>query len=215
LAANITTPDQITFDLNVRVKDISFVLERIHSLFGSNSRHLDFSQFVMYGHSLGGATAVATMASDRRIVGAINLDGSLWGQVVSHGVQCPVLFFAHQGKNLTTDPSWQKFWKNTVHTTKVELQLHNSTEGSLTDFPLLAETIGGGRIPDGLKELIGQLSGTMVDKILNGYMSHFFKFAFNQESNPVLGNSSVDSSHVTVLEEVVKGRCAAHSAGDL
>jgi dienelactone hydrolase len=215
LAANITTPDQITFDLDVRVKDISFVLDRIHSLFGSNSRHLDFSHFVMYGHSLGGATAVATMASDQRIVGAINLDGSLWGQVVSHGVQCPVLLFAHQGKNLTTDPSWQKFWRNTDHTTKVELQLHNSTEGSFTDFPLLAETIGGGRIPDGLQRLIGQLPGTTVDEILNDYMSHFFKFVLGQESMPVDGNTGANSPQVTVLKEVKKGRCAMHSAGDL
>ena len=111
LAANITTPDQITFDLKVRAKDISFVLDDIHSLFGSDSRRLDFRHFVMYGHSLGGATAVAAMSLDQRIVGATNVDGSLWGPVVSHGVQCPVLLFAHQDKNLTTDPSWQEFWK--------------------------------------------------------------------------------------------------------
>lgn len=215
LAANITTPDQIRFDLNVRVKDISFVLDRIHSLFGSNSRHLDFSHFVIYGHSLGGATAVATMSLDQRIVGAINLDGSLWGQVISQGVQCPALFFAHQGKNLTTDPSWQEFWKNTVHATKVELQLHNSTEGSFTDFPLLAETIGGGRIPDGLQELIGQIPGTTVDEVLNSHMGHFFKFALDKELMPALGNSSINSSLVTVLEEVTKGNCATHCARDL
>ena len=215
LAANITTPDQITFDLNVRVKDISFVLDRIHSLFGSNLKHLNFSHFVMYGHSLGGATAVSTMSLDHRIVGAVNLAGSLWGQVVSHGVQCPVLLFAYQGKNLTTDPSWQEFWRNTVHTTKVELQLHNSTEGSFTDFPLLAETIGGGHIPDGLEGLIGQLPGTTVDEVLDGYMNHFFKFVLGQAPTPVEGSSGMNSSLVTVLEEVIRGKCAMHSAGDL
>ena len=102
-----------------------------------------------------------------------------------------------------------------MHTTKVELQLHNSTEGSFTDFPLLAETIGGGRIPDGLQGLIGELPGTMVDEILDGYVSQFFKFALDQESMPVLGNSSMNSSQVTVLQQVVKGNCATHFARDL
>ena len=215
LAANITTPDQITFALNTRVRDISFVLDKVHSLFGSSSSHFDFSRFLLYGHSLGGATAVATMSLDQRVVGSINLDGSLWGQVVSHGVECPVLLFAHQGKSLTTDPSWQKFWRNTGHTTKVELQLHNSTEGSFTDFPLLAETLGGGRIPDGLQGLIGQLPGTMVDKILDGYMGHFFQYSLSQASMPVLRSDSTISPYVAVLEEVVNGRCTTPCAGDL
>ena len=215
LAANITTPDQITFALNTRVKDISFVLEKIHSLFGSSSSRLNFSHFLLYGHSLGGATAVTTMSSDWRVVGAINLDGSLWGQVISDGVQCPVLLFAHQGKSLTTDPSWKKMWLNTAHTTKVELQLYNSTEGSFTDFPLLAETIGGGRIPDGLQGLIGQLPGTTVNEILNGCMGRFFQFSLNYASMPVMANNGTISPHVAVLEEVVDGRCATHCAGDL
>ena len=215
LAANITMPDQIRFDLDVRVKDISFVLDQVHTLFGSSSRQLNFRHFLMYGHSLGGATAVTTMSLDQRIVGAVNLDGSLWGQVVSHGLQCPVLFFAHQGKNLTTDPSWQETWKNTLDTTKVELQLHHSTEGSFTDFPLLAETIANGRIPHGLQGLIGQVPGTTVDEILNGYMSQFFQFALNQASMPLPRKSSMNSSQVTVLEDVVKGNCAGYSARDL
>jgi dienelactone hydrolase len=214
-AANITTPDQITFDLNTRVEDVTFVVDKIHSLFGSSSSHLNFSHFLLYGHSLGGATAVATMSSDRRVVGAVNLDGSLWGQVVSHGVECPVLLFAHQGKSLATDPSWKKMWRNTAHTTKVELQLHNSTEGSFTDFPLLAETIGGGHIPDGLQGLIGQLLGTTVDEILNGYMGHFFQYCLNHASMPVLGNDNAISPHVAVLKEVVNGRCTMHCAGEL
>lgn len=211
LAANITTPDQITFDLDVRVKDISFVLDEVHSIFNSTCRRYNMEQFVMYGHSLGGATAVAAMATDQRIGGAINLAGSLWGPVVSHGVQCPVLFFAFQGKNLNSDPSWQQTWESTDNTTKVELQLHNSTEGSFTDFPLLAETIGGGSIPDGLQSLIGELPGTIVDKVLNDFMGRFFQFSLDQVSTPVLKDGGTISSHVAVLEQITKGSCATRS----
>lgn len=155
------------------------------------------------------------MSADNRVLGAIDLDGSLWGQVVAHGVERPVVLFAHEGKNLTADPSWQNFWSNTAHATKIELQLHNSTEGSFTDFPLLAETIGGGKIPTGLQSLIGQVPGSVVDEVLNGYIGHFFQFCLNHASMPVLKNDSKVSAYVEVLKEVVKRRCRANCAEDL
>lgn len=85
----------------------------------------------------------------------MNLDGSLFGPVTSQGVNCPIMFFAHVGKNLTTDTSWEQFWRHTMHTTKVELELEGSAKGNFTDFPSLAETIGvPGQVAEKLVDLI-------------------------------------------------------------
>ncbi len=215
LAANITTPKQIVFDLDVRVKDVMFVIDQLdsqsakNSLLGTAAGGCDLSQVLLYGHSLGGATAVSTILADRRVIGAVNLDGSLWGSVVSEGVNCPLMLFAHQGKNLTTDASWQETWQQTKSTTKVELELEESTEGTFTDFPLLVETLGvSGKLADQLAKLIGRIQGTQVDKILNVFLGQFFEYAQGLVSSPVPNNNAATSSKVNVLEEVRRGICA-------
>ena len=215
MAANITTPEQILFDLDVRVKDIMFVIDQLNSqsvkdnLLGTAAGTCNPSQVLAFGHSLGGATALATMLADRRIVGAVDLDGSLWGSVTSEGVDCPFMLFAHQGKNLITDASWQQTWQHAKLTTKVELELEESTEGTFTDFPLLAETLGvSDELSGKLAKLIGNLPGTQVDKILNVYLGHFFEYARGLVSSPIPNGKGEKSSKVKLLESVQRRTCA-------
>ena len=222
LAANITTPKQILFDLDVRVKDMTFLIDQFRSksiedpLLGTAIGACDLDHVLMYGHSLGGATAVATMHADPRVMGAVDLDGSLWGSVTSEGLGCPLMLFAHQGKNLTTDASWQQTWKHTQETTKVELELEESTEGTFTDFPLLAETLGvSDELSGELAKLIGKLPGTQVDNILNRYLGQFFEYALGHVFSPTPGSKGKMSSRVNVLEEVKSGNCASPFAVEL
>jgi pimeloyl-ACP methyl ester carboxylesterase len=91
LAANITSEAQILLDLDTRVKDVSFILDKLSEpstagrLFSGLACELDVSRTGIFGHSLGGATAAAAMLYDSRFIGGINLDGSLWGEV------CPLV----------------------------------------------------------------------------------------------------------------------------
>ncbi|KAJ5891180.1 uncharacterized protein N7473_007408 [Penicillium subrubescens] len=75
LAANITTDTQIVDDLNIRVKDVSFVLDQLHRpsvisrLVPGRTCGMDTSKVGIYGHSLGGATAAEALLSDPRLMG--------------------------------------------------------------------------------------------------------------------------------------------------
>lgn len=70
--------------LDLRIADITFVLKQLNNpkarpdpFLGS----LDQNRMVIAGHSLGGATAAVAMASDSRLKAAVNIDGTLYGEL--------------------------------------------------------------------------------------------------------------------------------------
>lgn len=67
--------------LSVRAADFKFVLDRVFEGLDGLKDHIDLSHIVAMGHSFGGATAVVAMAQDSRISAAVNIDGTLYGEV--------------------------------------------------------------------------------------------------------------------------------------
>jgi dienelactone hydrolase len=127
-AANISDA-QVPLDVNTRARDVTFVLDQLSTkagvaalLPGTGAAGLRTRRVAMYGHSVGGAAAAEAMHLDRRIVAGANLDGSMFGPVVKHGLQGPFLLFGHENKTQVTDPSWAEFWSN-LRGWKLELEL--------------------------------------------------------------------------------------------
>lgn len=69
---------------------------------------IDTEHVVLMGHSLGGATALAA-ASDPRIAGVIDLDGTPWGLVVETGVTKPTLIVLSDDTEPANDPQLEAF----------------------------------------------------------------------------------------------------------
>lgn len=67
--------------LSVRATDFKFVLDRVFEGLDGLKNHLDTSHIVAIGHSFGGATAVVATAQDPRIKAAVNIDGTLYGEI--------------------------------------------------------------------------------------------------------------------------------------
>ena len=70
--------------LDTRVADIQFVINQLGNPKespGNFLSSLDQNRIVITGHSLGGATAAAAMALDLRIKAAVNIDGTLYGEL--------------------------------------------------------------------------------------------------------------------------------------
>ncbi|RFU30527.1 hypothetical protein B7463_g5820, partial [Scytalidium lignicola] len=88
---NLTLND-LTKSVVVRSQDASFVLDSlsqvsiVRRLIPGACSGFDVPRVAMYGHSLGGAAAASAAYHDHRIVGAVDLDGSLFGSVVSDGL---------------------------------------------------------------------------------------------------------------------------------
>lgn len=79
--------------LDLRIADIKFVLSQIGPVQGSDHllSYLDYSQIAIVGHSLGGATAAVAMATDSRIKAAVNIDGTLYGELPESNISKPFL----------------------------------------------------------------------------------------------------------------------------
>src|SRR5690348_7482587 len=79
--------------IGIRVADTRFVLDQLAGLDrrGVFAGRLDLDKVGMFGFSLGGATAAATMLTDPRLKAGADLDGSLYGSVAHHGLRRPFL----------------------------------------------------------------------------------------------------------------------------
>jgi hypothetical protein len=71
----------------IRVADMRFVLGRLRTLRGAG--RLDLSRVGAFGHSNGGATAAGAMLADHRIRAGVDLDGGIFGPVVTRGLDRP------------------------------------------------------------------------------------------------------------------------------
>lgn len=82
------------------VNDARFVLDWLVEVNISDVRltgQLDLSRIGMFGHSFGGATALQVAYDDPRIDGAIDIDGRLYGAVMSDALTTPFLIMSSEG----------------------------------------------------------------------------------------------------------------------
>jgi pimeloyl-ACP methyl ester carboxylesterase len=192
LGANISTDAQIELAVGTRAQDVSFILDQLSSvstvrrLFPSIKGALKTHKVAMYGHSLGGATAAVAMLNDSRIIGGANLDGSFFGPILHHSLSRPFLIFAHEGKNQSTDASWNATWPQ-LHGWKIELMLHGAQHATFSDLPLLAQILGLDRmLPPEAKLLLGSIDGARALDVMSKYLIAFFEFVQKGISSPLL-----------------------------
>src|SRR3954471_7946943 len=83
--------------IDFRAADAGFALDRLTALERTDARsplagHLDLGHVGIFGHSLGGATAVQALAADRRFKVGVNLDGKLFGKQPDACLRQPLLW---------------------------------------------------------------------------------------------------------------------------
>jgi pimeloyl-ACP methyl ester carboxylesterase len=162
------TDDQIPLAVETRAKDISFVLDQI------NARSTGKFEAGVLGHSLGGAASAEAMLIDDRLAAGVNLDGTFFGDVVEKGLTRAFLIFAHDGKNLTTDPSWGLIWLRLTGW-KRELMLAKSAHYTFSDLPLIVKLLGlSGRLPSDAEALLGSIDGARAFNVVTTYVGSFF-----------------------------------------
>jgi len=85
--------------IQTRVDDVSFVLDSLSNISLAISlipslppSGLNTTHTVMFGHSLGGATAFSILDMDERILGGLNMDDNLYGPDLPNGSSKPFMF---------------------------------------------------------------------------------------------------------------------------
>ncbi|MGN2638896.1 alpha/beta hydrolase family protein [Nocardia takedensis] len=186
------TPDpaqaqtQIATALTTRVADTRFVLDELADIAGGNNpdqyplpvdlpRALDMSKVVMFGHSLGGATAAQAMHDDPRILAAANLDGALWGSVLTDGVDRPLMLVSSDGEDRDDVAGWQEFWSHS-RGPKFHFRLDRAQHHSFCDNQLIAAPlVTAGILPPAVaSQMVGTIDPKVSLDLQNTYLCGFF-----------------------------------------
>ncbi|KAJ8123623.1 hypothetical protein ONZ43_g471 [Nemania bipapillata] len=158
----------IEFGLAVRTTDVSFVLDA-----------LKVCKTVYFGHSFGGASAADATRVERRIHAGLNLDGYLWGPVVTTGVSKPFINFSGQ-LNSTNDDSWKSFYEaqdeKHPNVWVKELHLDKSSHGSFWDLSIIGDFTGLRENEDLVEYVLGELPGSRAVEVLRAYLDDYIKF---------------------------------------
>jgi predicted dienelactone hydrolase len=189
--------------LAVREADSRFVLDQLAAINAGRNPDaddrplprglrgaLDLSRTGMFGHSLGGATAAATMHDDPRVKAGINMDGSLLSSSATAGSDRPFLLLgSDQGG--PEDPSWDEFWKN-QRGWKRELTLTGSTHLSFTDFEVLYPQGGPivGLTSEQVTQVIGTLDPLHAVRAERAYVRAFFDLHLRNQDDHLFSGAS-------------------------
>jgi predicted dienelactone hydrolase len=186
-----TFPELIAYgtqQLEVQVNDTRFVLDQLQGWNQDEAspfyQRIDMDRVGALGHSVGGAVAAQACLEDSRIKSALDMDGSLWGQVQAVGLNKPFLMIEEDIQH----PTPQQIQQDHVamiddlldkgdlammeKSNAYRITLHGSTHSSFSDrslFSPLRDRSGVGTIPAEREYLIiRSYALAFFDKTLRG-----------------------------------------------
>ncbi|KAK8063736.1 PAF acetylhydrolase family protein [Apiospora saccharicola] len=188
--ANISTDDDAALEqvINVRSADVSFVMDQLrdsavfHRALHQHKVAIDFDRIVMYGHSLGGATAANVMLSDPRVLGGADLDGRFFNPVLKTGLDRSFLLLGRAGHS-SEDPTWSAFYNN-LRGARVDMAVAGTLHGSFTDFPVIVDILDLPRAT--ADQVAGSVSGERMDVVVKSVLIAFCDFVFGKDVSPEL-----------------------------
>ena len=177
----------------VRAKDASFVLDQlarpeiVRELLPCARGPLKTEHAVIFGHSLGGATAGAVLLNDARFRGGFNIDGNFYGGF--RAAPRPVAIMGSAIHNQSNDATWATFWREQA-AWKLELTVERTQHLSFTDFPLILQQAGL-KLP-GAERFIGTIEGDRLLHDVVTYVAAFIDFVLKGAAPAVLQGPAAD-----------------------
>ena len=164
-----------------RARDVSFVLNRLlaHPSAWAGGRSIDPHRVAMVGHSIGGASALSTMLTDRRVDAGVNLDGSFY-PALAQPFRRPFLMISGETHGPGTDPSWSDTWAQ-LRGWKRWLSVTGTEHSSFTDIAPLADQIG---------QPIQSMPGERASQITRAYVAAFLDLQLRGRRQPLLDKPS-------------------------
>ncbi|MET8826284.1 lipase [Streptomyces sp. NPDC004610] len=193
--------------LRVRVADVRHTLATLTravrdgdpALPSGLRRIMDLSRTAMFGHSLGGATAAEVMCQGLPVLAGANLDGALFGDVLTHGLDRPLLLL---GADEPDPRSWLDTWPR-LRSWRRFLRLTGSAHFSFTDYtPLLPQAAPRiGASPELVAALIGTLDAPRSLAVQRELLLAFFDLHLRGRGAPVLEGPRGDMPEVEFRKE--------------
>ncbi len=174
--------------------DMIFTLNQLEKLNSDREsqfhERLDFTRVGAFGHSFGGAASVQVAKDDRRVRVALDLDGTLVGDVVESGLSKPFLMFDHP------HPGETNYHRDNVVLRDAKpgyrLILAGSQHSFSGDWGLLPF------IPASAKKAgLGPIDPVRALTITKAYVEAFFGEYLDGRKSPLLNGPSPDYPEVT------------------
>lgn len=188
--------------LQTWVEDARYVLDQLTALERADKRftgRLDLARVGYFGHSFGGATALATLAADERIRAGLNMDGGLFGVVVEARPSRPFMLMTGQLAEATDAQleqlgmtrqqfteyvggirqRWQRVLEQSART--YHLSFQGVDHMGFSDLPLLVPVLY--RKPPGARH---------AHRLVNDYTRAFFDTHLKGATSPLLQQPATD-----------------------
>ncbi|KAF2501570.1 PAF acetylhydrolase family protein [Lophium mytilinum] len=175
-----------------RTADMSFVLDQlsdvsvVRQLIPGARCAFNTEKAAAVGHSIGGATAVAALQNESRLVGGVDMDGTFFS--VNSTIERPVLVLGREDHNRSTETTWRDAW-SLVRSWKEELDIVGFGHFAYCDAPILLE-LGGLSLPAALKPFVGTIEGHRALEIVTTYVKAFLGFVLRREQEKILEGPS-------------------------
>jgi predicted dienelactone hydrolase len=204
--------------LTVRIADTRYVLHAL-TRFDLGSRKgaffgiLDLDRIGMFGHSLGGATAAATMLTDRRIDAGLDMDGFLFGKVATAGLEKPFMLFAAD-PGLRHQPNLAQFWSH-LRGPRYAVDFTGAAHLAFTDLVFLVPQLAGtneAAAQARLQPLVGTINRKLAYEAQRAYVLAFFDQTLKGRGPMAARTSSFPGVRATDPDGVVRAPVRAHTS---
>ncbi|KAK1579938.1 tat pathway signal sequence [Colletotrichum navitas] len=197
-AENATNSDRDYVEtlLDSRQKDVSFVINQlldtsaVSSLMTGTQVSIDPGKVFVAGHSLGGATAAASLYADDRVLGGLNFDGLIIGPVATEGTHKPLVLV---GTPTSTDyvPGWNETWPN-LRGPSLMLAVAGTTHLSFFDIAKLLTVLAlPAEYDELIEEALGPIQSGKLEKIKNELLLRTLDFVLENKKDALCGIESL------------------------
>lgn len=168
-------------------------------IYQDHQASINLNQIVMFGHSLGGATAATAMLSDPRILGGVDLDGRFFNPVLEKGVDRPFLLLGRPNHS-AEDETWEQLWP-ILRGGRVEMAIAGALHGTFTDFPILFSHLNiSNETRDGVEELLGSIPAERMTIVLVKVLTAFCDFVFGLSAPGLLQRGDAKLPELTIVK---------------
>ncbi|KAF2178021.1 PAF acetylhydrolase family protein [Zopfia rhizophila CBS 207.26] len=190
--AEISSDAEVKLALTTRTEDIAFLHRQIANasitdkLFPGHLHGHRVPKTAIVGHSLGGAAAAATMLQVPSIRGGLNLDGTMFGPVLTAGLDRPFMLMGHENKTQETDPSWKAIWPQ-LRGWKKEFEVRGTAHYSFSDLPLITSVLDlQNKLQPEIEQVLGTVEGRRMMKLTVTYVTAFLDMVLKSGSEVML-----------------------------
>ena len=173
--------ERVKEQLNIRVEDVSFVIDKMIEKFSKDqqfNQSADFENIGIFGHSFGGSTAIMAANNDNRIDAILGLDAyflPLPNYIIEKDINKPFIHLGQTSWGDSNNYELMKIWGSNNNQNSFHLSVEGSKHNDFTDFSQftkLTRKFGSGKVPQ-----------KIMRNIMNDVMLQFFNFHLKSIDN--------------------------------